>query len=134
KQLYSGQRQRNALARALIMNPEIIICDETVSALDVAIQSLIINLLQNLQKEMKLTYLFVSHDISVVRHMSDRIGVMYLGKIVEEGTTDDVINDPLHPYTQSLLSAVPSYNSKQKKERIILKDEIPSPVTPPHRC
>src|SRR5699024_10596146 len=123
-----GQRQRIGIARALVVNPEIIVCDEPVSALDVAIQAQIINLLQSLQKELNLTYLFISHDISVVRHISDRIGVMYLGKIVEEGNTDDIINNPLHPYTQGLLSAVPQANTNNKPERIEIKGEIPSPI------
>jgi len=129
-----GQRQRIGIARALILKPKVIICDEPVSALDVSIQSQIINLMQKLQKEYKLTYLFIAHDISVVRHISDRIGVMYLGKLVEEGSTDQIISDPLHPYTQALLSAVPLPNPKLKKERIILKGDIPSPIHPPSGC
>lgn len=129
-----GQRQRIGLARALIVNPKIIVCDEPVSALDVSIQSQVINLLRNLQQELKLTYLFISHDISVVRHISDRIGVMYLGKIVEEGETDDIIENPKHPYTQALLTAVPRPNPKGKRERIILKGELPSPHNPPSGC
>lgn len=129
-----GQRQRIGLARALVVNPKIIIFDEPVSALDVSIQSQIINLLQQLQHELNLTYLFIAHDISVVRHISTRIGVMYLGKIVEEAPTDDLFASPLHPYTQALLSAVPLPNPKKKKERIILKGEMPSPLNPPSGC
>src|SRR5699024_7887202 len=122
-----GQRQRFCLARALFVHPKIVICDEPVYALDVSIQSLIINLLQTLQEDLDLTYLFIAHDISVVRHISDRIGVMYLGKIVEEAPTDSLIKNPLHPYTEALLSAVPMPNPKVKKDRIILKGDIPSP-------
>lgn len=133
-ELSGGQRQRIGLARALVVNPKIVIADEPVSALDVSIQSQVINLLQELQEEMKLTYLFIAHDISVVRHISDRIGVMYLGKIVEEARTDDLLAEPLHPYTQTLLSAVPNQNPRKKKERIILKGELPSPLNPPMGC
>ncbi|SFD87907.1 peptide/nickel transport system ATP-binding protein/oligopeptide transport system ATP-binding protein [Lentibacillus persicus] len=129
-----GQRQRIGIARALIINPKIIICDEPVSALDVSTQSQIINLMQELQKEYKLTYLFIAHDISVVRHISDRIGVMYLGKIVEEAETEDLISNPSHPYSQALLSAVPLPEPSIKKERIILKGDIPSPLNPPSGC
>lgn len=133
-ELSGGQRQRIGLARALIVNPKIIIADEPVSALDVSIQSQVINLLQELQEEMKLTYLFIAHDISVVRHISDRIGVMYLGNLVEEAFTDELVESPLHPYTQALLSAVPLPNPKAKKERIVLKGELPSPLNPPSGC
>lgn len=133
-ELSGGQRQRIGLARALIVNPKIIIADEPVSALDVSIQSQVINLLQELQKEMKLTYLFIAHDISVVRHISDRIGVMYLGNLVEEGNTEQLVESPLHPYTKALLSSVPIPNPKLKKERIILKGELPSPLNPPSGC
>ncbi|WP_099364653.1 ABC transporter ATP-binding protein [Fredinandcohnia onubensis] len=129
-----GQRQRIGLARALVVNPKVIICDEPVSALDVSIQSQIINLLRRLQGEFKLTYLFIAHDISVIRHISDRIGVMYLGEIVEEATTENLFSEPLHPYTQSLLSAVPLPNPKRNRNRIILKGEIPSPLNPPTGC
>jgi oligopeptide/dipeptide ABC transporter ATP-binding protein len=129
-----GQRQRIGLARALVVNPKVIICDEPVSALDVSIQSQIINLLRQLQGEMKLTYLFIAHDISVIRHISDRIGVMYLGQMVEEAPTESLFSEPLHPYTQALLSAVPVPKPKAEKERVILKGEIPSPMNPPSGC
>ncbi|WNS75156.1 dipeptide ABC transporter ATP-binding protein [Bacillus sp. DTU_2020_1000418_1_SI_GHA_SEK_038] len=129
-----GQRQRIGLARALIINPKIVILDEPVSALDVSIQSQIINLLKELQRDLKLTYIFISHDISVVRHICDRIGVMYLGKIMEEAPTDQLFANSKHPYTQALLSAVPQSNPKYKKERIILKGDIPSPLSPPSGC
>ncbi|MED1950064.1 dipeptide ABC transporter ATP-binding protein [Brevibacillus centrosporus] len=129
-----GQRQRIGLARALVAGPKIVISDEPVSALDVSIQSQIINLLQQLQEEYKLTYLFIAHDISVVRHISDRIGVMYLGQMVEYAPTDSLFANPLHPYTQALLSAVPLPNPYKKKERIILRGEIPSPMNPPSGC
>jgi oligopeptide transport system ATP-binding protein len=129
-----GQRQRIGLARALIMNPKIMICDEPVSALDVSIQSQILNMLKELQKEFKLTLLFITHDISVVRYISDRIGIMYLGTIVEEGPTDDLFNEPLHPYTKSWFSAVPDFTRNRLKERIILKGEMPSPLSPPAGC
>ncbi|MFM1653423.1 ABC transporter ATP-binding protein [Brevibacillus sp. B_LB10_24] len=129
-----GQRQRIGLARALIVSPQIVISDEPVSALDVSIQSQVINLLQQLQEEYTLTYLFIAHDISVVRHISDRIGVMYLGQMVEQASTDSLFATPLHPYTQALLSAVPVANPRRKRERIILKGEIPSPLHPPSGC
>lgn len=129
-----GQRQRIGLARALIADPKLVICDEPVSALDVSIQSQIINLMQELQEEFKLTYLFIAHDISVVRHISDRIGVMYLGELMEEAPTDKLFAAPLHPYTQALLSAVPAPNPRVKRERITLKGEIPSPLNPPSGC
>jgi oligopeptide/dipeptide ABC transporter ATP-binding protein len=129
-----GQRQRIGLARALIVNPKIMICDEPVSALDVSIQSQILNMLRELQTELGLTMLFITHDISVVRYISDRIGIMYLGTIVEEALTDDLFQAPQHPYTKALLSAVPDYTRSRLKERIILKGEIPSPLSPPQGC
>lgn len=129
-----GQRQRIGLARALVMNPKLIICDEPVSALDVSIQSQIINLMQQLQRELKLTFLFIAHDISVVRHISDRIGVMYLGQMVEQAPTDKLIGAPQHPYTQALLSAVPATKPNEVRERVILKGDLPSPLNPPSGC
>ena len=125
-----GQRQRLGIARALILNPKMMICDEPVSALDVSIQSQILNILRALQQNMQLTILFITHDISVVRYISDRIGVMYLGEIVEEAKTDDLFANPKHPYTRALFSAVPNTNN----ERIVLKGEIPSPLNPPTGC
>ncbi len=129
-----GQRQRIGLARALILNPQIIICDEPVSALDVSIQAQIINLLQSLQREGKLTYLFIAHDMSVIRYISDRIGVMYLGHLVEEADTDELFANTKHPYSQALLSAVPVTNPHLKKDRIILNGDLPSPINPPSGC
>ena len=129
-----GQRQRVGLARALILNPKIIICDEPVSALDVSIQSQIINLLQELQREGNLSYLFIAHDMSVIKYISDRIGVMYLGHLVEEAETDELFANTLHPYTQALLSAVPDTNPHVKKDRIILDGDLPSPMNPPSGC
>ncbi|TQR35388.1 ABC transporter ATP-binding protein [Lysinibacillus sphaericus] len=116
------------------MNPDIIICDEPVSALDVSIQSQVLNLLEDLQKEFNLTLLFISHDLSVVRHISNRIGVMYLGKLVEETTTDEIFSNPMHPYTKALLSAIPVPNPRIKREKIKLQGEIPSPLNPPTGC
>lgn len=133
-ELSGGQRQRIGLARALVVNPKIVIADEPVSALDVSIQSQVINLLLQLQQDMKLTYLFIAHDISVIRHISDRIGVMYLGKIVEELPAENLLENPLHPYTQALLTAVPHPNPQMRKERIILKGDLPSPMNPPSGC
>lgn len=129
-----GQRQRIGLARALVLNPKLLIMDEPVSALDVSIQSQVINLLKKLQKDMSLGYLFISHDMSVVRYMADRIGVMYLGELVEEAPTDELFANPMHPYTKALLSAVPTPNVERKKEQIILKGELPSPMNPPTGC
>ncbi|WIV17752.1 ATP-binding cassette domain-containing protein [Paenibacillus polygoni] len=129
-----GQRQRIGIARALALNPELIIADEPVSALDVSIQAQIINLFKKLQLSRGLTYLFISHDLSVVEHLCDRIGVMYLGSMVEMGTRDDLFLRPLHPYTKALLSAVPIPIPKLKRERIVLKGDIPSPMNPPSGC
>ena len=129
-----GQRQRICIARALSVNPKLVICDEPVSALDVSIQAQIINLLKKLQQEMNLTYLFISHDLSVVKFISDKIGVTYLGSMVEFGTKDDIFSNPLHPYTQALFSAIPQPDPDIKMNRIILKGDIPSPANPPKGC
>ncbi|MBD0405771.1 dipeptide ABC transporter ATP-binding protein [Bacillus sp. 1021] len=131
-----GQRQRIGIARALTLNPELIIADEPVSALDVSIQAQVINLMEELQEEFNLTYLFISHDLSVVRHISDRVGVMYLGKMMELTDKHELYDNPLHPYTQALLSSVPVTRKKDavKRERIILKGELPSPANPPKGC
>jgi peptide/nickel transport system ATP-binding protein/oligopeptide transport system ATP-binding protein len=129
-----GQRQRINIARALALNPDVIICDEPVSALDVSIQAQVINLLKDLQKKFDLTYIFISHDLNVVRYMCDRIAVMYLGKIVEMGTYQEIYENPLHPYTRALLSAIPKESPYEKKERILLKGDVPSPVNPPSGC
>lgn len=129
-----GQRQRICIARALALKPELVICDEPVSALDVSIQAQIINMLKDLQKKLGLTYVFISHDLSVVKHISDEVGVMYLGSMVEYGSKERIFNNTLHPYTKALFSAVPVPNPHVKMNRVILKGDIPSPVNPPKGC
>lgn len=129
-----GQRQRVGLARALILNPKVIVCDEPVSALDVSIQAQIINLLQDLREKDNISFLFIAHDMSVVKYISDRIGVMYLGHLMEEAETEELFANPLHPYAQALLSAVPNPDPHVKKERVVLQGDLPSPMNPPVGC
>ncbi len=133
-QFSGGQRQRIGIARALAMQPQFIVADEPVSSLDVSIQAQVINLMQELQEEFHLTYLFIAHDLSLIYHISNRVAVMYLGQIAEEGPTDDLYKQPLHPYTQALLAAIPSLDKAARRQRIILQGTVPSPINPPGGC
>lgn len=133
-ELDGGRRQRIGIARALALNPKFIVCDEPVSALDVSIQAQILNLMKELQRKMGLTYMFITHDLSVVNHFSDDIAVMYLGRLIEKAPSEELFANPVHPYTQALLSAIPIPSLDNKRERILLKGEITSPIEPPKAC